>query len=60
MNGKVYTLQDLQDLCDVARQEFVDSGWWGIVVPGYLYDEIKANSKEGNECSLNLLHCYYD
>lgn len=49
MNGKVYTLQDLQDLYKVARQEFVDSGWWGIVVPEYLYDEIKTNSKEGNE-----------
>lgn len=49
MNGKVYTLRDLQDLCEVAKQEFVNNGWWGIVVPQYLYDEIKVNSKEGNE-----------
>lgn len=49
MNGKTYTLKDLQDLCEVARREFVDNGWWGIVVPQYLYDEIKINSKEGNE-----------
>ena len=49
MNGKVYTLRDLQDLCEVAKQEFVDNGWWGIVVTEYLYDKIKNNSKEGNE-----------
>ena len=49
MNGKVYTLQDLQDLYKVARQEFVDNDWWGIVVTEYLYDEIKVNSKEDNE-----------
>lgn len=49
MNGKVYTLRDLQDLYEVAKQEFVDNGWWGIVVTEYLYDEIKANSKEDNE-----------
>ena len=49
MNGKVYTLQDLQDLYKVARQEFVDNDWWGIVVTEYLYNEIKANSKEDNK-----------
>lgn len=48
MNGKVYTLQDMKEICDIAKREYED-GWWGIVVPEYLYDEIKVNSKEGNE-----------
>ena len=47
MNGKVYTLRDLEDLCEVAQREYED-GWWGIVVPEYLYDAIKMNTEEGN------------
>jgi hypothetical protein len=48
MNGKVYTLKDMKEICDIAKREY-ETGWWGIVVPEYLYDEIKVNSKEGNE-----------
>ena len=44
MNGKVYTLQDLKDLCEVATQEY-NNGWWGIVVPEYLYNEIQNKIK---------------
>lgn len=48
MNGKVYTLQDIKEIYDIAKREYED-GWWGIVVTEYLYDEIKANSEEGSE-----------
>lgn len=48
MNGKVYTLQDIKEIYDIAKREYED-GWWGIVVTEHLYNEIKANSKEGNE-----------
>lgn len=41
MNAKVYTLNDVKEIFDIAKDEYTD-GWWGLVVPQYVHDQMLA------------------
>lgn len=52
MNGKVYTLNDIKEIFDIAKQEY-EQGWWGIVVPTYIHDQMLAEIETINADKLD-------